>query len=170
MKIISLTLSLFFFVAFTSIPVSKDVVLYKTEKGILWINKDFIKVIFDINYYRRGEGDFVEVLVLTDNKNYLSSVEEREYFINKVFLIDKYQKEVLKKFGTYDFSQKILRVEKKNRRCYFFYYDQLVKIDIGRKMSDGLYCVGANNIDFQVKKKVLLLTYILMVFISMVKK
>ena len=57
------------------------------------INKDFIKVNFDINYYRRGEGDFVEVLVLTDNKNYLGSVEEREYFINKVFLIEKYQKE-----------------------------------------------------------------------------
>jgi hypothetical protein len=48
MKIISLTLSLFFLVAFTSIPVSKDVVLYKTEKGTLSINKDFIKVNFDI--------------------------------------------------------------------------------------------------------------------------
>lgn len=158
MKTISLTLALFFLVAFTSIPVSNDVVLYKTEKGKLSINKDFIKVNFDINYYGRGEGDFVEVLVLTDNKNYLGSVEEREYFINKVFLIDKYQKEVLKKFGTYDFSQKILRVEKKNRRCYFFYYDQLVKIDIGRKMSDGRYCVGANNIDFQVKEKSIIVT------------
>ena len=153
MKIISLTLALFFLVAFTSIPVSKDVVLYKTEKGTLSINKDFIKVNFDINYYRRGEGDFVEVLVLTDNKNYLGSVEEREYFINKVFLIEKYQKKLIEKFGTYDFSEKILRVEKKNRRFYFFYYDQLVKIDIGRKMSDGRYCVGANNIDFQVKEK-----------------
>ena len=106
MKIISLTLSLFFLVAFTSIPVSKDVVLYKTEKGKLSINKDFIKVNFDINYYRRGEGDFVEVLVLTDNKNYLGSVEEREYFINKVFLIEKYQKELIEKFGTYDFHKK----------------------------------------------------------------
>ena len=125
----------------------------KTEKGTLSINKDFIKVNFDINYYRRGEGDFVEVLVLTDKKNYLGSVEEREYFINKVFLIEKYQKELIEKFGTHDFSQKILRVEKKNRRCYFFYYDQLVKIDIGRKMSDGRYCVGANNVDFQVKEK-----------------
>ena len=44
-----------------------------------------------------------------------------EYFINKVFLIEKYQKELIEKFGTYDFSQKILRVEKKNRKCYFFY-------------------------------------------------
>ncbi len=102
MKIISLTLALFFLLSSNAVPVSKDVILYKTEKGTLSINKVFIKVNFDINYYRRGEGDFVEVLVLTDNKNYLGSVEEREYFINKVFLIEK--------FGTHDFSQKILRI------------------------------------------------------------
>lgn len=161
MKRVLLTLGLFFLLSFTSNTVRKDVVLYKTEKGTISINKDFIKVNFDINYYRRGEGDFVEVLVLTDYKYYLGSVDEHEYFMNKVFLIDKYQKEVLKKFGTYDFSQKILRVEKKNRKCDFFYYDQLVKIDIGRKMSDGRYCVGANNIDFQVKgKSIIVILYI----------
>ena len=64
----------------------------------------------------------------------------------------------MNKFNSFDYSQKILRVEKRNRRCYFFYYEQLVKIDIGRKMSDGRYCVGANNIDFQVKEKNIIVT------------
>ena len=153
MRITFLTPLLLFLLSFTPNPLSKKEVLYKSKKGTLSIEKDFIKVNFDIDYYRRGEGDYVEILVLLDRKNYLGSVDEPEYNMNKIFLIEKYQKELMNKFNSFDYSQKILRVEKRNRRCYFFYYEQLVKIDIGRKMSDGRYCVGANNIDFQVKEK-----------------
>ena len=153
MRITFLTPLLLFLLSFTSNPLSKKEVLYKSKKGTLSIQKDFIKVNFDVDYYRRGEGDYVEILVLLDRKNYLGSVDEPEYNKNKIFLIEKYQKELMNKFNSFDYSQKILRVEKRNRRCYFFYYEQLVKIDIGRKMSDGRYCVGANNIDFQVKEK-----------------
>jgi hypothetical protein len=153
MRITFLTPLLLFLLSFTSNPLSKKEVLYKCKKGTLSIDKDFIKVDFDLDYYRRGEGDYVEILVLLDRKNYLGSVDEPEYNMNKIFLIEKYQKELMNKFDSYDYSQKLLRVEKKNRRCYFFYYEKLVKIDIGRKMSDGRYCVGANNIDFQVKEK-----------------
>ncbi len=158
MRITFLSPLLLFLLSFTSNPISKKEVLYKCKKGTLSIEKDFIKVNFDIDYYRRGEGDYVEILVLLDRKNYLGSVDEQEYNMNKIFLIEKYQKELMKKFDFYDYSQKILRVEKKNRRCYFFYYEQLVKIDIGRKMSDGRYCVGSNNIDFQVKEKNIIVT------------
>ena len=153
MRITFLTPLLLFLLSFTSNPLSKNEVLYKSKKGTLSIEKDFIKVNFDIDYYRRGEGDYVEILVLLDRKNYLGSVDEPEYNKNKIFLIEKYQKELMNKFNSFDYSKKNLRVEKRNRRCYFFYYEQLVKIDIGRKMSDGRYCVGANNIDFQVKEK-----------------
>lgn len=158
MRITFLTPLLFFLLSFTPNPLGKKEVLYKSKKGTLSIEKDFIKVNFDIDYYRRGEGDYVEILVLLDRKNYLGSVDEPEYNMNKIFLIEKYQKELMNKFDSYDYSQKLLRVEKKNRRCYFFYYEQLVKIDIGRKMSDGRYCVGANNIDFQVKEKNIIVT------------
>ena len=158
MRITFLTPLLLFLLSFTPNPLSKKEVLYKSKKGTLSIEKDFIKVNFDIDYYRRGEGDYVEILVLLDRKNYLGSVDEPEYNMNKIFLIEKYQKELMNKFNSFDYSQKILRVEKRNRRCYFFYYEQLVKIDIGRKMSDGRYCVGANNIDFQVKEKNIIVT------------
>ena len=158
MRITFLTPLLLFLLSFTPNPLSKKEVLYKSKKGTLSIEKDFIKVNFDIDYYRRGEGDYVEILVLLDRKNYLGSVDEPEYNMNKIFLIEKYQKELKNKFDFYDYSQKLLRVEKKNRRCYFFYYEKLVKIDIGRKMSDGRYCVGANNIDFQVKEKNIIVT------------
>lgn len=153
MRITFLTPLLFFLLSFTPNPLSKKEVLYKSKKGTLSIQKDFIKVNFDVDYYRRGDGDYVEILVLLDRKNYLGSVDEPEYNKNKIFLIEKYQKELMNKFNSFDYSKKNLRVEKRNRRCYFFYYEQLVKIDIGRKMSDGRYCVGANNIDFQVKEK-----------------
>jgi len=158
MRITFLSPLLLFLLSFTSNPISKKEVLYKCKKGTLSIEKDFIKVNFDIDYYRRGEGDYVEILVLLDRKKYLGSVDEPEYNMNKIFLIEKYQKELMNKFDFYDYSQKLLRVEKKNRRCYFFYYEKLVKIDIGRKMSDGRYCVGANNIDFQVKEKNIIIT------------
>ena len=158
MRITFLTPLLFFLLSFTPNPLSKKEVLYKSKKGTLSIQKDFIKVDFDVDYYRRGEGDYVEILVLLDRKNYLGSVDEPEYNKNKIFLIEKYQKELMNKFNSFDYSQKNLRVEKRNRRCYFFYYEQRVKIDIGRKMSDGRYCVGANNIDFQVKEKNIIIT------------
>ena len=158
MKISFLTPLLLFLVSFTSGPLRYKEILYKSDKGTLTIEKDFIKANFDINFYRRGEGDFVEILVLLDKKNYLGSIDERDYNSNKVFLLKKFQNELKNKFDDFDYSQHNLRVEKRNRRCYFFYYEQLTKIDIGRKMSDGRYCVGANNIDFQVKEKNIIVT------------
>lgn len=158
MRIVFLALILLFISSFTTNSISEKEILYKSNKGVLTIEKDFIKANFDINYYRRGEGDFVEILVLLDKKNYLGSVDEQEFKSNKSFLIENYQKELMKKLDAFDYSKKSLRIEKKNRRCYFFYYEQLANIDIGRLTSDGKYCVGANNIDFQVKEKNIIVT------------
>jgi hypothetical protein len=137
---------------------SKKEVLYKTDKGNLTLEKDFFQVNFDIDYYRRGEGNHIEILVLSDEKKYLGSVDESDYQINKLFLIDKYNDELKKIFNKFDYSDRILRVEKRNRKCYFFYYKQLVEIEIGRLMSDGRYCVGAHNTKFQVREKRIIIT------------
>jgi hypothetical protein len=153
MKHLFLVVVLFLFSSFASINSGKTEVLYKSEKGLLAVEKDFFKLDFDINYYRRGEGNHVEVLVTTDEKKYLGSVDESEYKMNKTGLIKKYNAELRKIFGEFDYSDRILRIEKRNRKCYFFYYDQLSYIQIGRLMSDGRYCVGAHDYKFQVREK-----------------
>lgn len=140
---------------------SKKEVLYKTEKGNLTLEKDFFEVNFDIDYYKRGEGNHVEILVTTDEKKYLGSVEESEYKMNKTALIKKYNTELSRIFGEYNYSDKILRVEKRNTKCYFFYYEQLSYIEIGRLLSDGRYCVGAHNTKFQVREKRVIITLFL---------
>ena len=148
------------FVLFSFAPNNdvKQEVLYKSEKGLLAIEKDFFKLNFDIDFYRRGEGNHVEILVTTDEKKYLGSVEESEYKMNKTALVKKYRAELSKLFGEFDYSDRILRVEKRNRKCYFFYYDQLSYVQIGRLMSDGRYCVGAHDYKFQVREKRVIVT------------
>lgn len=137
---------------------SKKQVLYKTEKGNLTLEKDFFEVNFDINFYKRGGGNHVEIFVFSDEKKYLGSVDETDYKINKLTLINKYNDELKKIFNQFDYSDRILRVEKRNRKCYFFYYNQLAEIEIGRLMSDGRYCVGAHNTKFQVSEKRVIIT------------
>ena len=140
---------------------SKKDVLYKTEKGNLTLEKDFFEVNFDINFYKRGEGNHVEIFVFSDEKKYLGSVDETDYKINKLTLINNYNDELKKIFNQFDYSDRILRVEKRNRKCYFFYYNQLAEIEIGRLMSDGRYCVGAHNTKFQVReKRVIIILYL----------
>jgi hypothetical protein len=158
MKHFLLMVGLFLLSSFTINNSSKQEVLYKSEKGLLAIEKDFFKLNFDIDYYRRGEGNHVEILVTTDEKKYLGSVEESEYKMNKTALVKKYRAELSKLFGEFDYSDRILRVEKRNRKCYFFYYDQLSYVQIGRLMSDGRYCVGAHDYKFQVREKRVIVT------------
>jgi hypothetical protein len=137
---------------------SKKEVLYKTEKGNLTLEKDFFEVNFDIDFYRRGEGNHIEIFVFSDEKKYLGSVDEADYKLNKSTLLVKYNKELKKEFDEYDYSDKALRIEKRNKKCYFFYYNQLAEIEIGRLMSDGRYCVGAHNTKFQVREKRVIIT------------
>ena len=161
MKYPILVILLFMLFSFAPNNDVKQEVLYKSEKGLLAIEKDFFKLNFDIDYYRRGEGNHVEILVTTDEKKYLGSVEESEYKMNKSALVKKYREELSKLFGEFDYSDRILRVEKRNRKCYFFYYDQLTYVQIGRLMSDGRYCVGANDYKFQVREKRVIVTLFL---------
>jgi hypothetical protein len=144
--------------SFTINSDSKKEVLYKNEKGNLTLEKDFFEVNFDINFYKRGEGNHVEIFVFSDEKKYLGSVDDTDYKINKLILINKYNDELKKVFNQFDYSDRILRVEKRNRKCYFFYYNQLAEIEIGRLMSDGRYRVGAHNTKFQLREKKVIIT------------
>jgi hypothetical protein len=114
MRLAFLTPLVLMLFSFTSSDISKKEILYKSDKGILSIDKDIIKANFDIDYYRRGEGDYVEILVLLDKKVYLGSEDEQDYKFHKQYFADKYQKEVKKRFEINDYSKRSLRVEKKN--------------------------------------------------------
>ena len=158
MKQTTLLLLMFLLLSFTPIQNSKKEVLFKCEKGNLILDNDFLKINFDKNFYYRGEGSFVEMLVLLDKKNYLGSVDEFDYMTNKSFLVKKYQKELEAKFNFYNYSEKILRMEKRNKRCYFFYYEQLVEIGFGRLLPSGKICIGGHKGDYQIKEKNIIVT------------
>jgi hypothetical protein len=157
MKTLSLTLLLFVLTSFNTSK-EKEEIIFKDEFGKLAIKKDFIVVDYSVDKYLQGEGKYVQMLIFLDKKNYLGSVSESEFKSNKSSLIKKYQEEAKKKMRAFDYTNKSLRVEKKNNRMYFFYYEQLIDLDFGRKMNDGRYCVGGHNMELQCKEKDIIVT------------
>lgn len=157
MKTISLTLLMFLLTSFNTSK-EKEEIIFKDEFGKLAIKKDFIVVDYSVDKYLQGEGKYVQMLIFLDKKNYLGSVSESEFKSNKSSLIKKYQEEAKKKMRAFDYTNKSLRVEKKNNRMYFFYYEQLIDLDFGRKMNDGRYCVGGHNMELQCKEKDIIVT------------
>ena len=157
MKTLSLTLLLFVLTSFNTSK-EKEEIIYKDDYGKLAIKKDFIIVDYSVDKYLQGEGKYVQMLVFLDKKNYLGSVSESEFKSNKSSLIKKYQEEAKKKMRAFDYTNKSLRVEKKNNRMYFFYYEQLIDLDFGRKMNDGRYCVGGHNMELQCQEKNIIIT------------
>lgn len=157
MKIVSLTLLMFVLTSFNTSK-EKEEILFKDEFGKLAIKKDFIVVDYSTDKYLQGEGKYVQMLVFLDKKNYLGSVSEKEFNQNKSTLIKKYQEEAKKKMPVFDYTNKSLRIERKNKRCFFFYYEQLIELDFGRLMSDGRYCVGGHNSELQCKEKNIIVT------------
>ena len=157
MKTPFLTPLLFLLFSFTTNSSSKEIILFKSEKGCISFKKDFLLVNFDTESYL-NKISFIEILVFLDKKIYLGSVSEAEYNVKKINLIEKYQKVVKEKYNFYNYSKKILRVENKSGRCYFFYYDQLVELDFGTLMSDGRYCVGGYKGEYQIKEKNIIVT------------
>ncbi len=157
MKKLSLTLLMFVFTSF-NISTPKEELLFKDEYGKLSVNKDFIVVDYATEKYLQGVGKYVQMIVFLDKKNYVGSVEEKEYINNKSTIIKKYQEEAKKKMTVFVYSNKSLRIERRNRRCYFFYYEQLIELEFGRKMDDGRYCVGGHNSELQCKEKNIIVT------------
>jgi hypothetical protein len=158
MKQLTQILVLFSLLSFTTLQKSKREVLFKCEKGTLIIEKDFLIVDFDAAPYYQGEGSFVEILVFLSKRNYLGSVSESDFRTNKLFLIKKYNQEVKKIFDEYDYSDKILRVEKRNGKYYFFYFDQLAEISFGRLLPSGKICIGGHKGDYQIKERNIIVT------------
>lgn len=157
MKTVSLTLLMFVLTSFNTSK-EKEQIIFKDEFGKLAIKKDFIVIDYSTDKYLQGEGKYVQMLVFLDKKNYLGSVSEKEFNQNKSTLIKKYQEEAKKKMPVFDYTNKSLRIERKNKRCFFFYYEQLIELDFGRLMSDGRYCVGGHNSELQCKEKNIIVT------------
>ena len=157
MKKISLTLLLFVLTSFNTTK-TKDKLLFKDEYGKLSVNKDFIVVDYATEKYLQGVGKYVQMLVFLDKKKYLGSVDENEYKRNKLAVVKKYHEEAKKRMPVFDYTNKSLRIERRNRRCYFFYYEQLIELEFGRKMDDGRYCVGGHNSELQCKEKNIIVT------------
>lgn len=157
MKTLSLTLLMFVLTSFNTSK-EKEELLFKDEYGKISVKKDFIVVDYSVDKYLQGDGKYVQLLVFSDKKNYLGSVDEKEYNRNKLSVLKKYQEETKKKMHVFDYTDKSLRMEKKNKRCYFFFYEQLIDLDFGRLMSDGRYCVGGHNSELQCKEKNIIVT------------
>ena len=136
----------------------KEEIIFKDEFGKLAIKKDFIVVDYSVDKYLQGQGKYVQLLVFLDKKNYLGSVDEKEYSRNKLSILKKYQEEAKNKMPVFDYTDKSLRIEKKNNRCYFFFYEQLIELEFGRKMDDGRYCVGGHNSELQCNEKNIIVT------------
>jgi hypothetical protein len=158
MKTTILTSLLFILSSFTTIIKDKEELLFKDDFGKLAFKKDFIVVDYATEKYLQGQGKYVQMLVFLDKKNYVGSVDENEYKRNKLAVIKKYQEEAKSKLRIIDYSTKSLRVERRNKRCYFFYYEQLIGLDFGRKMEDGRYCVSGHNSELQCKEKNIIVT------------
>lgn len=157
MKTLSLTLLMFVLTSFNTSN-SKEDLLFKDEYGSISVKKDFIVVDYATEKYLQGVGKFVQMLVFLDKKNYLGSVDEKEYNRNKSTILKKYQEEAKKKMPVFDYTNKSLRIERRNKRCYFFYYEQLIELEFGRKMDDGRYCVGGHNSELQCNEKNIIVT------------
>ena len=157
MKKISLTLLMFVLTSF-NISKTKEELLFTDEYGKLALKKDFIVVDYSTEKYLQGDGKYVQMIVFLDKKNYVGSVEEKEYKRNKSSILKKYQEEAKKKMPVFDYTDKSLRIERKNNRYYFFYYEQLVELEFGSKMSDGRYCVGGHNSELQCKERNIIIT------------
>lgn len=157
MKTLSLTFLMFVLTSFNTSN-SKEDLLFKDEYGSISVKKDFIVVDYATEKYLQGVGKFVQMLVFLDKKNYLGSVDEKEYNRNKSTILKKYQEEAKKKMPVFDYTNKSLRIERRNKRCYFFYYEQLIELEFGRKMDDGRYCVGGHNSELQCNEKNIIVT------------
>lgn len=157
MKKISLTLLMFVLTSF-NISKTKEELLFKDEYGKLTLKKDFIVMDYSTEKYLQGDGKYVQMIVFLDKKNYVGSVEEKEYKRNRSSILKKYQEEAKKKMPVFDYTDKSLRIERKNNRYYFFYYEQLVELEFGSKMSDGRYCVGGHNSELQCKERNIIIT------------
>ncbi len=158
MKTTFITSLIFILSSFTTSIKDKEEQLFKDDYGKLAIKKDFIVLNYSVEKYLQGNGKYVQMIVFLDKKNYVGSVEENDYIINKSTILKKYQEVAKKKMPVFDYTNKSLRIERRNKRCYFFYYEQLIELEFGRKMDDGRYCVGGHNSELQCKEKNIIVT------------
>ena len=128
-------------------------VLYSYDKGSIAFSKGHLMLSFKESDYIKNVGDRIECFVTLNKKHYLGSENQGEYKMAVRPYIEKYQTILKSKLDIIDYNPKLLRTETRNNRIYFYYNDHLITADIGRRTEDGRICVGANNYNFQVKEK-----------------
>lgn len=133
--------------------IDTNTVLYSYKKGKIEFSKSFLKLSFNESDYINDIGDRIECFVSLNKKHYLGSENQGEYKMAVRPYIDKYQTILKSKLDIIDYNPKLLRTETRNNRIYFYYNEHLITADIGRRTEDGRICVGANNYNFQVKEK-----------------
>ena len=133
-------------------------VLYSYDKGNISFSKGHLLLSFKESDYIQGVGDRIECLVTLNKKIYLGSENLGEYKTGVKFYNEKYQTILKSKLDIIDYNPKLLRTETRNNKIYFYYNDHLITADIGRRTEDGRICVGANNYNFQVKEKNIVVT------------
>jgi trehalose-6-phosphate synthase len=138
-----------------------NTVLYSYEKGKIEYSKGHLMLSFKESDYIKGVGDRIECFVTLNKKHYLGSENLGGYKMAVRPYIEKYQTILKSKLDIIDYNPKLLRTETRNNKIYFYYNDHLITADIGRRTDDGRICVGANNYNFQVKEKnILVVLYI----------
>lgn len=157
MKTLSITLLLFVLSSFSTTN-TKENILFKDEYGTLDLKKDFIVVNYSTEKYLEGKGKYVQMLVFLNHKNYIGTVDEKEYLRNKTAVIKKFQEKLKNTMRGFSYNDKSLRMEMKHNRCYFFYYEQLIELEFGKLMTDGRYCVGGHKSELQCKEKNIIVT------------
>jgi hypothetical protein len=130
-----------------------NTVLYSYEKGSIAFSKGHLMLSFKESDYINGVGDRIECFVSLNKKIYLGSENQGEYKMAIRPYIEKYQTILKSKLDIIDYNPKLLRTETRNNRIYFYYNEHLITADIGRRTDDGRICIGANNYNFQVKEK-----------------
>lgn len=147
MKAMTLILAFLSVINFSNNEKPRTVVLYTYEKGTIKLDEDFLTLQYDLDYYRRGKGDVVELYVFSDKRIFIGSVDEKSFEANK----SKYLKEYESMVKSRD-SDSPLRIERKNKRVFFFYYERLVSWSFGHQISECRYCIGGHNASFQIKE------------------
>ena len=128
-------------------------ILYQSEKGKISIEKDFLKIHFQKSFYYDNQGDYVEIFVFKDVKKMIGSTSEGEFLLNKNEYLNKYQEKIKSlSLNPFDSPKQFLRLEKKNKRIYFYYQEQMVYIDFGKKIADENYCLVGHKKALQIKE------------------
>lgn len=112
-----------------------------------------MKVYFEKSFYYDNQGDYVEIFVFKDVKKYIGSTSEKEFILDKKKYLNDYHNKIKSlSLNPFDSPKQFLRLEKKNKRIYFYHQEQMVYVDFGKKIGDENYCLVGHKKALQIKE------------------